>query len=563
MKKAIRRIVIAGMFFSLAVFQLLFSQQSLNNLPSKFDLRNVNGINYVTSVKSQEGGTCWTHGTMAAIEGNLLMSGMWQDLISQGIETESEPNLAEYHLDWWNGFNSYYNEDIYPLTGGLEVHYGGDYRVASAYLSRGEGAVRDTDGQSFDFAPVHVSNDFHYFYVRDIDWYNAGQDNHNIDLLKAKIMQHGVMATCMYYNSQFIDSNFVHYQSPYSWNDPNHSVALVGWDDSKTTQAPAPGAWLVKNSWGTGWGNEGYFWISYYDKWSGHHPEMGAVSFYNVEPMKYDNIYYHDYHGWRDTLTQVSEGLNAFTAKGDEELEAVSFYTAADSVDYVVKVFMEFSDDSLQNLVSQASGRIDYSGFHTVDLDSSVSLASDDPFYIYLYLSKGGLPIDRTSVVPVLLGATASNESVVSKAGRDESYIKDGSVWQDLYDFYIPENSEWRYSANLCIKALTTDVTQTEVQRYRISIPETFVLYQNYPNPFNPSTTIRYAVKTRAEVTIRIFSVTGKEIVTLVNGIEEPGEKCIQWNGTNQEGNTVTSGVYIYQMIAGSHVEAKKMILVR
>src|SRR5262249_12448407 len=142
----------------------------------------------------------------------------------------------------------------------------------------------------------------------------------------------------------------------------------------------------------------------YYDKHCCRHPEMGAVSFRNVEPMAYSHIYYHDAHGWRDTLPQVSKAFNAFTASGRETIRAVSLYTTQHKVDYTIKIFSKFDNGQLSGETVSQKGSAEFSGFHTVDLRAPVTLKENDKFYIYLEVSAGGQAIDRTSEIPVLLG---------------------------------------------------------------------------------------------------------------------------------------------------------------
>jgi len=452
---------------------LALSLPALAQIPASYDLRD-HGM--VTSVKNQQGGTCWTHGAAAAMEGNMLMTGNWADAGETG-----EPALAEYHLDWWNGFNQYFNQDTTPPSGGgLEVHMGGDYRVTSAYLSRAEGAVREVDGQSYDTPPERTNSDYHYWYARDIEWYTAGANLERIGLIKQKIMDEGVMGTCMAYDSAFI-IGINHYQPPSSTMLPNHAIAIVGWDDSRNTPAPeGPGAWLCKNSWGESWGDNGYFWISYYDKWCCQEPEMGAISFQDVEPMPFTNVYHHDYHGWRDTLTDVQRVANVFTPEGHERLTAVSFFTAADAVNYTVRVWQAMGSDGQPAFeLASMSGSLEYTGFHTVDLPEVITLTPGLNFVVDLELDHGGQPIDRTSDVPVLLGASYRT-IVESTAAAGESYYWSGGRFEDMQDYDL---GQWTGTANACIKAcvITSGLVLDNPDGVYMSGPE--------GGPFTPQST--------------------------------------------------------------------------
>lgn len=482
-------------------------------LPPYFDLRNFDGNDFVSSVKTQQGGTCWTHAVMAAMESNLMRCGNWPL-----YEADAEPDLAEYHLDWWNGFNTFYNRDFgFETEQGLEVHYGGDYRVAAAYLSRGDGAVRDSDAQSFDSPPAYRDSAYHYYYPKNILWFKLKDDLSNIDVIKRQIMEHGAMGTCMFVGTEFLDdsTNGSFYQPPTDPNDPNHAIAIVGWNDTISTAAPMPGAWLCKNSWGESWGSvwngQGYFWISYYDKHAGRHPEMGAVSFQNVGIMDYDTVYYHDYHGWRDTLN-INNAANIFIAEGRDTVKAVSFYAAADSVMAQIAIFRSLSRLKSDHPDITQDVFLSHSGFYTVEVETPFICAPEDTFIAAVRLDRGGHAYDRSSTVPVLLdipavyARTQQEGFVPSSAAPGQSLYEHNGQWLDLYDL---DNS-----ANFCIKVLVN----RPVLRVPNSPEEGSYLRGIYPNPLRGECWLDFDIPESGTVSIEIIALDGTRVKHITDG---------------------------------------------
>jgi PKD repeat protein len=192
----------------------------------------------------------------------------------------------------------------------------------------------------------------------------------------------------------------------------------------------------------------GYFWISYHDKWCCKHPEMGAVSLHDVRLSTYTDVYCHDYHGWRDTRLDCQRVVNAFAARSGDAVGTVNFYTAADNIGYTVTIYDRFDLGGPVDLLATASGVVEHTGFHTVDLDQIVCFVPGDSFYVELILTDGGQAFDRTSEVPVLLAADPEAPDVIvpSSSAPGQSYYYASGTWHDLYE----DDS----TANFCVKAV-------------------------------------------------------------------------------------------------------------
>lgn len=130
----------------------------------------------------------------------------------------------------------------------------------------------------------------------------------------------------------------------------------------------------------------------------------------------------------------------------------------------------------------------------------------------------------------------------------DQSYgrLPDGGAWQIL-------STITRGFANS---------TTTGVQDESAIVKE-FRLGQNYPNPFNPATTITYQLTANDNVKLVVYNLLGAEIRTLVNEQQSPGVHSITWDGTNQLGQSVTSGMYFYRLQSGGRFEVRRMTLLK
>jgi hypothetical protein len=164
----------------------------------------------------------------------------------------------------------------------------------------------------------------------------------------------------------------------------------------------------------------------------------------------------------------------------------------------------------------------------------------------------------KTPEVELVDGATTLTATSVYWAGKDRvmATFDLAGAPAALYDVVVfnPGGA----SAAL-VDAFEIDGTATAAG----DLPKQFALLPNYPNPFNPSTTIRFQVPSHTHVALRVYDVSGALVRTLVNESKAPGAYALEWDGRDDRGTTVSSGVYFYRLVAGEFSDVRKMTLVK
>lgn len=402
--------------------------------PANYDLRL---LGRVSSVKDQNPlGTCWTFGTMGSLESCLL---------PYEIDDFSENNLKNN-----NGFDLIDRDN-----------YGGTYDMSTAYLARWLGPVSESDDPYNIYSKVStIYNPVKH--VQNVLTLPARSDYSDNDNIKYAITNYGAVATDMCYDDSYSYYNSATDSYYYNSNsNQNHGVCIVGWDDNYNRYnfnivPPGNGAFIVKNSWGTDWGQNGYFYVSYYDTKLGtddNHPSgTSNFVFYNAEqPDNYNKNYQYDPLGWVSSVGYGSNTgwfSNIFTSTGNDTLSASSFYVHSASSTYELFAYLNPTNGNPASgtLMDHQTGNV-MSGYHTITLKTPFILTTGDKFSIVVKLTTPGYNY------PIPVEYAQYGYSNKARSGIGQSFAsEDGSSWEDIYLTADPD----MLNPNVCLKAFTT-----------------------------------------------------------------------------------------------------------
>ncbi|MFC1569015.1 FG-GAP-like repeat-containing protein [bacterium] len=168
-----------------------------------------------------------------------------------------------------------------------------------------------------------------------------------------------------------------------------------------------------------------------------------------------------------------------------------------------------------------------------------------------------GTPTSQTRIIGSQTGFGGENNLIASFGLRDATTI-------DVLEVYWPSGQITTMN-NLDVDQVHTIIegTPNAISHKLENLPDTYALERNYPNPFNPETIIPYALPEQTQVTMKIFDLTGREIKTLINQHQSAGWYQAKWDGTNQRGARVATGIYIYQLQTTAFQKSRKMIHLR
>lgn len=469
--------------------------------PIAYDMRTAGpgGTSLLTPVKHQLScGACWAFATYGSIESTWKIMGL-------GDNDLSENNLKNCH-----GFDS-------------DPCSWGHHFMSTAYLIRGSGPITEADDPYDPLNHICAEGVTPDAYI-PISRYLP--EDH--DAFKDVIMNDGAVYNT--YRSEsgsyhWINGNYTYcYQGSES---TSHAIAIVGWNDTLTT-ACGQGAWLCKNQYGTGFGDNGYFYISYQDtlvlKYNAVWPEREEYD-PELKIYQYDTIGGWPFlgYGW-----PIIYGLSKFTADGDQFITRIGTYTVSFGSYLSAEIYDDFDGTNLTNLLAIIPEQFcDFPGFWQLNLPDRLRINNGQDFYIKVrYYSPGeDYPLAVEGADPGY--SSPSFETRKCWTSPDES-------------FWDPAGNGTPNEFDLCIKTYAYDVTKVSVK----------VMLEGPFNGSEMSTELNSVIPLSQPYNITPWNYNGDENVLAV-----PNQNIVDWvlvelRETDGPASTATSASTIVQQAA-------------
>lgn len=403
----------------------------LSSLPAYYDLRT---LGRVTAVKDQRPtGTCTIFASIASLESCLLPGEYW-DFSENNVK-----NILSYEYPW--GFNRNY--------------YSGGYDADSlAYFARWSGPVNESDDPWNATSGISPENLTVVKHVQNCIFLPGRKNSTDNDLFKSAIVNYGGVESQFIWSTDCINSSSAGYCFIEGSHIVNlHDICLVGWDDNYDKSnfintPPGNGAFIAKNSYGTEFGDQGYFYISYYDITLGYVYDYFPSNLVYLNPERPDNykqIYQYDPFGMCGSTKASVEGcstaafMNVFHATSNNPLAAASFYALAPNTTYNLYAIVN-------NITTEvAHGVLEYAGYYTIKFNQLIPLVDGQEFKIMVNITSPGC------LEPIAIEKQDGwSDKATSNPG--ESFIYYDGVWTDLTSPIFSDNYP---QANLCVKAFT------------------------------------------------------------------------------------------------------------
>ena len=447
---------------------------------------------YITPVKNQgQWGICWAFTSTAISEASLIKE--FPDKFKADTLDLSE-NLLSYmisHPSLYGKLNSSGDYATYTSSSATDyLELGGNVWNAGLAVMNGIGPYYENSQYPYSSygTPGIVNKSFtesEYYELRNsgaaklTGMYvaNINQNNSN-DQLKELILTYGAasLSYCDTTNYGRTDGKFGDDGSSYYYYCPeeytsNHAVTVVGWDDSIPASAfkTAPagnGAWLIKNSWGDDSRDDGYFWLSYYDK---SIASSGVAYDYTVDGADdyYDTLYNYDggnSSSWFGFGLSTMYGANVFTAEDASNITGAAVYTSK-GMDIELSVYTGLKDKANPTSGTKAATatkeNVGYEGYYSLQFDSSVKVQKGDTFAIVAKITNNS----GSARIYTEYGYNMNGLTYTLNTNKGESYYTydPDSFWDDCAN---------NKKSNLMIKAYAVD-TECTVHSYGEWITDT------------------------------------------------------------------------------------------